>query len=74
MKKDNIVNFSKLKKIMTRIDEYKPLIESQEIINVCVVYIQEEEGVCVDILGYEPSIEIIGMLDIGKDIVKEMIV
>ena len=73
MKKDNIVNFSKLKKIMTRIDEYKPLIESQEIINVCVVYMNED-GVCVDILGYEPSIEIAGMLDIGKDIIKEMIV
>ena len=70
---DNIVDFTKLKKIMDQIDAYKPMIESQEIIDVCVVYIREE-GVCVDLLGYEPSIEMAGMLDIAGDIIKEMLV
>ena len=68
---NNIVNFTKLKKIMDQLDKYKPLIESQEIMNVCVVY-TKKEGVCIDMLGYKPNLEMVGMLDVAKDIIKEM--
>lgn len=69
----NVVDFKRLKKIMDRIDEYKPMIESQEVWNVCFVYMSKD-GVIVEVLGYEPTVEMAGMLDIAKDIVKEMVV
>ena len=69
---NNIVKLNRLKKIMDRWDELKPQIEKQEITNVCVVYMINDDTY-VEIMGYEPTTEMIGMLDIAKGIVKEMV-
>ena len=68
-----ILEFNPLPAIMDALDRYKVLIKEKKITDVCVVYLDEDQDVEVDILGYEPTIEMRGMLSIaGKMIEKEL--
>jgi len=66
-----IISINRIPKILKALDDYKDLIQSEKITNVCVVYQDENNDVEVDVLGYEPTVEMVGMLKIAGNLVED---